>query len=226
VFRSWPVDINLTVAKPPPNVVDSVEGGLRVHTHDFTASVTGFYNKSSNAITFSFNPAFPQDPAEAFTPDKVWGVEAEADYRGIDNLDVGVSYAHMEGLQLVNGKWGAIQDRTIPPQSATIHVQYAYAPNSFVSFQGYYSGFRNKFPGVPPGIFYEGEIDPYFVADMAVKYDLSNLHSRYLRGDVTIGIQNLFNENYFTAYSQGYNQNNNYIKGQGRTLTIRYGISY
>ena len=77
-FRSWPVSIDLATQKPPPNVVDSFEGGLRWHGNGVTASATGFYNKSSDAIAYSYNPEFPQDPSSSFTPDRVWGTEIES----------------------------------------------------------------------------------------------------------------------------------------------------
>lgn len=225
-FRSWPVPINLTIDKPPPNVVDSFEGGLRWHGNGLTASATYFYNKSSDAIAYSYNPAFPADPSSSFTPDRVWGTEIEGVYRWADKWEAGLSYAWMEGKQQTKGVWYPLQDRYIPPWTINAHLQYGFAPGSYVRVQTLYSGSRNKFPGVAPNVFYEGQYHSFSLTDISLKYDLSNIHSARIPGDLTVSVSNAFNKLYFTAFSQGYNTNANYIRGPGAMLNIRYGVSY
>jgi iron complex outermembrane receptor protein len=225
-FRSWPVSIDLATQTPPPNVVDSYEGGLRWHANEWTGSATYFYNKSSDSITYSFNAAFPQDPSSSFSPDRVWGTEVEALYRGIPNWEFGANFAWMNGKEQTKGVWFPLQDRYIPPWTANGHFQYTYAHNSYILLQSLYSGTRNAFPNAAPNVFYEGQYHSYSLTDISVKYDLSNIQSHRIPGDVTFSISNLFNTDYFTAFSQGYNTNANYIKGPGAMLSIRYGISY
>ena len=225
-FRSWPVSIDLATQKPPPNVVDSFEGGLRWHGNGVTASATGFYNKSSDAIAYSYNPAFPQDPSSSFTPDRVWGTEIEALYRWSENWETGLSYAWMNGKEQTKGVWFPLQDRYIPPWTINAHVEYDFATNSYVRVQGLYSGSRDAFPTAAPNVFYEGQYHSYFLSDLSAKYDLSNIHRLRIPGDITVSISNMFNKAYFTAFSQGYNTNANYIRGPGAMLTIRYGVSY
>ena len=225
-FRSWPVSIDLTVDKPPPNVVDSFEGGLRWHGNGLTASATGFYNKSSDAIAYSYNPAFPQDPASSFTPDRVWGVELESLYHWADRWEAGVNYAWMNGKEQTKGVWYPLQDRYIPPSTITVHLQYGFAPGSYVRVQTLYSGTRNAFPGAAPNVFYEGAYHSFSLTDISARFDLSNIHSARIPGDITVSVSNAFNKLYFTAFSQGYNTNANYIRGPGAMLSIRYGVSY
>ncbi|MDB5367862.1 MAG: hypothetical protein JWM77_3789, partial [Rhodospirillales bacterium] len=95
-----------------------------------------------------------------------------------------------------------------------------FAENSWVRLQGLYSGDRNRFPNTVPGRFHEGHVHEYFQADLAAKFWLG----RY--GDVSVGIDNLFNADYFSNYSEGFNTNDNYIKAPGRTVMVKYGISY
>jgi iron complex outermembrane recepter protein len=225
-FRSWPVNIDLTVDKPPPNVVDSFEGGLRWHGNGVTASATGFYNKSSDAIAYSYNPAFPQDPASSFTPDRVWGVELESLYHWADKWEAGLSYAWMNGKEQTKGVWYPLQDRYIPPWTIDAHLQYGFAPGSYLRIQTLYSGSRNAFPGAAPNIFYEGQYHSFVLTDISARFDLSNIHSARIPGDITVSVSNAFNKLYFTAFSQGYNTNANYIRGPGAMLNIRYGVSY
>ncbi len=225
-FRSWPVSIDLATQKPPPNVVDSFEGGLRWHGNGVTASATGFYNKSSDAISYSYNPEFPQDPSSSFTPDRVWGTELESLYHWAERWEAGLSYTWMEGKEATKGVWYPLEDRYIPPSTIEVHLQYAFAPDSYVRVQTLFSGSRNAFPNAVPNDFYEGQYHPYSLTDISAKFDPSNIHGANIPGDITVSVSNAFNKLYFTAFSQGYNTDANYIRGPGAMLSIRYGVSY
>lgn len=225
-FRSWPVPIDLATQKPPPNVVDSFEGGLRWHGNGVTASATGFYNKSSDAIAYSYNPEFPQDPSSSFTPDRVWGTELESAYRWAERWEAGLSYTWMNGKEQTKGVWYPLQDRYIPPSAVDVHLQYAFAPDSYVRVQTLFSGSRDAFPNAVPNAFYEGQYHSYSLTDISAKFDLSNIHGANIPGDITVSVSNAFNKLYFTAFSQGYNTDANYIRGPGAMLNIRYGVSY
>jgi iron complex outermembrane receptor protein len=222
-FRSWPVDINLAKTQPPANVIDSYEAGVRWHGYDVEASVTGFLTTSSNGVSYVFNAKTPTDPTAVVAPDHVYGVEIKAEYTGIRDWRFGAAYARMEGSSDSNGdgKYDTpLPMRRIPPASFNVFGEWQFAENSWVRLQGLYSGDRNKFPNTVPGRFHEGHVHDYFQADLAAKFGLG----RY--GDITVGIDNLFNADYFTNYSEGFNTNDNYIKAPGRTIAIKYGISY
>ena len=222
-FRAWPVDINLAKTQPPANVINSYESGFRVHGGGVDASATAFLTKSSHGVSYVYNAAIPLEPVARVAPDHVWGFELKADYVGVENWKFGASYAQMEGSADTNGDgvydtW--LQDRRIPPPSFNAYAERFLAPNSSVRLQGLYSGDRNRFPNAAPGVFHEGHVHSYFQADAAARFELG----RY--GDLSVGIDNLLNRDYFTNYSEGFNTNGNYIKAPGRTLTVRYGINY
>ena len=61
-FRSWPVDINLAQTKPPANVIDSYEAGIRYTGNGFKGSLGVYQIESSNGISYVFNAATPLEP--------------------------------------------------------------------------------------------------------------------------------------------------------------------
>ena len=132
----------------------------------------------------------------------------------------------MNGKEQTKGVWFPLQDRYIPPSTVDVHVQYAFAPDSYVRIQTLFSGSRNAFPNAVPNAFYEGQYHNYSLTDISAKFDLSNIHRYKIPGDITVGVSNVFNKLYFTAFSQGYNTNANYIRGPGAMLNIRYGVDY
>ncbi|MBS0421658.1 MAG: TonB-dependent receptor [Proteobacteria bacterium] len=222
-FRAWPVDINLARTQPPANVINSYESGIRFHGPGIEASATAFLTKSSHGVSYVFNKVTPLEPTAQVAPDHVWGLELKADYTGIDNWRFGASYAQMEGSADTNGDgvydtW--LQDRRIPPASANAYAEWMFATNSSLRLQGLYSGDRNRFPNAAPGVFHQGHVHPYFQTDVAARFSFGKL------GDLSVGVNNLLNRDYFTNYSEGFNTNDNYIKAPGATLTVRYGINY
>ncbi|KZN13113.1 TonB-dependent receptor [Marinomonas sp. TW1] len=66
----------------------------------------------------------------------------------------------------------------------------------------------------------ELEFDGYTLVDASVGYKLPV-------GKMSIAVANLFNEDYFTYYSQSsVKQDDLYFKGRGRTITLAYGLDF
>lgn len=222
-FRAWPVDINLAQTKPPANVIDSYEVGLRFRTQDFRGSVGVYEIKSSNGVSYVFNSAAPNEPRALVAPDRVRGIEATLDYTGIERWNFGMTYARSKGDADTNndGSYDTpLQNRRIPPPSVTAHAEYELSPGSFIRLQGLWSGDRNAFPNTVPGRFHEGHVHSYYVFDVIGRFNILK------NADLTVGVKNLFNRDYFTNYSEGFNTNDNYLKAPGRTLSVRVGFNY
>lgn len=222
-FRAWRVDIDLTKTKPPANVIDSYEAGLRFHGKDIRASVGLYQLKSSNGISYVFNALAPLEPRAVVAPDRVTGVEVTADYTGIENWALGMTYAKSRGYADSdnNGSYESpLQNRRIPPASFTAHAEYEFSPGAFVRVQTLYSGSRNAFPNTVPGRFHEGKVNPFHTVDISARMNLTQ------NVDLSFGVRNVFNRDYFTNYSEGFNSNDNYLKAPGRTLSVRLGVNY
>lgn len=222
-FRSWPVDINLTRNKPPANVIDSYEAGLRFHGNGVNGSAAIYQLKSSNGLSYVYNAATPFDARAVVAPDKVKGFELSAEYSDIDDWLIGASFAKSLGKidSDGNGSYDTpMQNRRIPPASVTAHIEYTLAPGAYVRLQALYSGSRNEFPNTTIGNFHTGRVHPFTTFDLASRFQLTP------SADLSVGVRNLLNRDYYTNYSEGYNTNDNYLKAPGRSVSIRLGYNY
>jgi iron complex outermembrane receptor protein len=222
-FRAWPVDINLTETKPPANVIDSYETGFRVRADDFRATLGYYQMKSSNGVSYVFNPSAPTEPRAVVAPDKVTGWEATLEYTGVDNWTFGGSYGRSRGHSDNdnNGSYETpLQNRRVPPPSLAVHAETEFGPGSFFRVQALWSGSRNAFPNTTPGRFHEGKINSWTTVDAAARFKLAR------NMELGVGVRNLFNKDYYTNYSEGFNTNDNYLKAPGRTLNVRFAIDY
>ncbi len=222
-FRSWPVDINLAQTKPPANVIDSYEAGIRYTGNGFKGSLGVYQIESSNGISYVFNAATPQEPRAVIAPDQVRGVEAILDYNGLENWNLGVTYAKSTGKADADNNGSLetpLQNRRIPPPSATAHAEYEFRPGSFVRAQLLWSGDRNAFPNTVPGRFHEGHVHSFTTMDLSSRFLVAK------NMELALGVRNLFNRDYYTNYSEGFNTNDNYLKAPGRTFTVRFAVNY
>lgn len=222
-FRAWPVDLDLTKAKPPANVIDSYEAGVRFRGDETKASIGVYKLTSSNGISYVFTATDPSNPRAIIAPDEVTGVEVVFDYTGIENWTIGGSYARNTGKADSNNDGTLdtpLQNRRIPPPSVTGHVEYEISPGSYVRVQGLFSGTRNAFPNTVPGRFHEGKVNSFRTVDVTAKFNLAK------NADLVLGVRNLFNADYFTNYSEGFNTNDNYLKAAGRTVSVRLAFTY
>jgi iron complex outermembrane receptor protein len=222
-FRAWPVDINLVATKPPANVIDSYEAGFRFNGAGVKGSIGVYQVESSNGISYVFNAATPNEPRAVVAPDRIRGIEAIVDYNGLERWNLGATFARNFGYadNDNNGTFETpLQNRRIPPPSVTAHAEYELTPTSFVRAQLLWSGDRNAFPTTVPGRFHEGHVHPYTTVDVSSRFILAK------NMELALGVRNLFNRDYYTNYSEGFNTNDNYMKAPGRTFTVRFAVNY
>ncbi len=222
-FRAWPVDINLAQTKPPANVIDSYEAGIRFNGHGFKGSLGVYQIESSNGISYVFAAATPNEPRAVVAPDQVRGFEAILDYNGIDNWNFGATYARNTGKADTDNNGSLetpLQNRRIPPASATAHAEYEFRSGSFVRAQLLWSGDRNAFPNTVPGRFHEGHVHSFTTLDLSSRFLVAK------NMELALGVRNVFNRDYYTNYSEGFNTNDNYLKAPGRTFTVRFAVNY
>ncbi|MFC4349584.1 TonB-dependent receptor [Kordiimonas lipolytica] len=221
VLRSYPVDVNVVILDPEPNLIDSYEGGVRTHFENFSTELAVFYTTSTNALTFSPDPNNPANNViEQRTADEVYGIEFTFNADLSDTWRVGGSYTWLEGKEDrdLDGTFERyIQHRRIPPRKITGYVEHDFADTWSVRVQGLYSGSRKKFPGSTA--FWEGDVNDWFLLDVSVSGEVGP-------GTLIIGVNNALNTDYFTHISETAQRDDRYSKAPGATASIRYRISY
>ncbi|MGX5819439.1 TonB-dependent receptor [Chitinophaga lutea] len=164
----------------------------------------------------------------ARSPEKVYGFEIVADARLLHNLSAGASYSYVEGKRDVNdnGKYGDADDAwmggdRISAPKATAYVRYAPVSNWSLRLQMLYAGDRHRFE--PKNGIYAygtGPINAFATFSLFSNLDL-DAHS-----SISVGVDNLFNKDYFTVLSQMDGRNENWIKGTGARLRMQYTYKF
>lgn len=162
----------------------------------------------------------------ARTPERIYGFEAAVQYSPLHNLDMGASYSYVEGKAdtgRIDDKYDAyLNGRRIaaPKIGANIH----YRPLNGLEVGLQYTGIqeRNRFVKLPSGLYKGNE-------GIVKAYNLFNLNASYRltkNALVTLGVENLFNEDYFPARSQWFMIPGFYSKGKGRAFNIGIAVNY
>lgn len=220
-LRSWPVDIDVVLLDPDPNLIDSYETGVRGDWGNVRSTFAVFYTSSSNGLSLRPDPANPLNSVlEVRTADEVYGVEWTIDADLSDSWRTGGSFSWVEGKEDKDGDGKpetALQHRRIPPRKITAYVEHDLASGWYVRLQGLYSGGRDKFPGSTA--FYEGVINSWFVADISASGPVGP-------GVLSVGLNNMLNTDYFTHLSEAMQQDDRYSKAPGMTAMVRYRLNY
>ena len=131
----------------------------------------------------------------------------------------GGTFTWMKGREQPNGR-SDFQDMSgyrIPPLKLTAYVQYRPVSRWSTRLQvNYYGSSDYRIDGRES--FGRREVSSYTTADLISRYELTK------RDTVTVGVENLFNRDYFPLYSQLLRNSNNtsHIPAPGTTLMATY----
>lgn len=206
-------------------IVDSYEAGFVSKIKNLRFEATGYISKSSlGANSVYSNGAF----IVVRSPERIYGFELAADMQITKALQAGLSYSYVEGkLDADNdGKYDGEKDEYLPGQRISSpkiagYVDYAILPgklNVLLQYTGIMS--RNRF-----GKNSSGSYDPYKAPVKA--YNLFNTSVGYHFNAITslnLGVENMFNADYFTARSQWGAFNDSYTKGKGASYRITLNV--
>lgn len=153
------------------------------------------------------------------TKERIYGVEASADWLSDDEIwGAGGSATWMQGREKPDGKdWQDMTGYRVPPLKLTAYLQYK--PNFDWSNRLQATFFDSKdyrLDGMDS--FGRHQVDTYTTVDLISQYQVSP------DDKVSVGIQNLFNRDYYPLYSQLLRNNNNtsHLPAPGMVLTASY----
>ncbi len=169
-----------------PVKVDSFEAGIRYGGDWFSGSFTAFYNKSDLGATF--------DPITLQTvraPERIWGIEIAAEIRPADGWKVGGSFAWMDSKTDANNDGtfeGPLDFSRVPPPILMNYVEFNFLQDWTTRIQA--TTLLNESRFQAPFGSSQRDVKGYTVFDLLISGPL-------LGGRVSIGIENLFNNQYF-----------------------------
>lgn len=206
-------------------IVDHYEAGFVSKYKKLRFEATGYMSKSSLGANSVFqNGIF----VVVRTPERIWGYELAADLQVLKNMQAGLSYTYVEGkLDADNdGKYDGTKDEYLPgqriaPPKLAGYVDYAAVPGK-LNFLVQYTGIleRDRFARNASGSYdpYKAPVSPYHLVNTSVGYHVNESTS------LNLGVENLFNEDYFTARSQWGAFNDSYTKGKGASYRLTLAV--
>ncbi|WP_296232963.1 TonB-dependent siderophore receptor [Pseudomonas sp. UBA4617] len=179
------------------------------------ATLAVFYTTSKLGDVQSFNNGL----ILTRTKERIYGVEASADWLSDDAVwGAGGSASWMRGREKPDGKgWQDMTGYRVPPLKLTAYVQYKPTPDWSNRLQAtFFDGKDYRLDGLDS--FGRHEVSSYTTVDLISQYQVS------ADDKVSVGIQNLFNRDYYPLYSQLLRNNNNTsnLPAPGAVVTASY----
>ncbi|MEM8818196.1 MAG: TonB-dependent receptor [Pseudomonadota bacterium] len=203
-----------TDAESEAQRTNNFELGIRYADSRFEGSVVGFLSRSDNGTTFTEGTI-----RIAKQPERIFGVEFAGRAQILENLSLGGTVTFLEGRADTNddGEFDAdLPSTRIPPLKVTGYTDYQpfdwWSARLQVTHVGSREPDNRLFGGSAP-------ISSYTVVDFFSSFAVGP-------GTVEVGIQNLLNNEYSTAFSQGGGTPFGFARAPGTTASLAYSITF
>lgn len=217
-LRFAPAGFNVDDSNLAPRITDNYEIGVRGSWRGLTAGIAGFYSESDQGAVSIQNFSLVQQR----TPERIYGVEARADYRFHERLAIGGTFSWLKGEQQAanSEEFVALNSFRIPPVKLTGYVEYS--PYSWwdLRLQALYSGDRDD--AADDGVGFGGrKVEDYTVVDLYSAFDIGY-------GTVKVGVENLLNNQYHTVFGQLLRdgRNTSHLAARGTTARVAYTFKW
>lgn len=207
---------SLSSSELEPVKTNNYEVGWRGNFGSTFATLALFYTTSQLGDVQSFNNGL----ILTRTKERIAGLEASVDYLSDDSKwGAGGTFTLMKGREQPQASSDdqSMSGYRIPPMKATAYLQYKPVRQWSNRLQVNYYGSRDyRLKGQDS--FGRRQVSSYTTVDLISRYELSK------KDTVTVGIENLFNRDYYPLYSQLLRNSNNtsHIPAPGVTLMATY----
>ncbi|RFC62024.1 TonB-dependent receptor [Fulvimarina endophytica] len=216
-LRQAPRGFRFSGSNIEPLQYDNYEVGLRASLGDFSGSAAFFYSESELGALRTVDFILIQDR----DPEEIKGVEVSASYIFNETWTAGGSFTYTEGHRTASdGRRIALNGFRIPPVKVTGYVEYSPSDWWSLRLDGLYSGTRDD--AFEDGVAFGGrKVEDFAVFDLSSRFKLA-------KGDLSLGVQNLFNADYYNVYGQllRNSSNTSHIKSPGTTFKVAYDIQW
>jgi iron complex outermembrane receptor protein len=198
------------------SIIDNYEIGFTSELNQLRFEFSAYRSTSELGTTNKYNAATGiYMPVRA--PQEIYGYEAVVYYNVSKALNINASYAWIEGKDTKNDIY--LGARQISAPKGTISVNWQPIDDASLALSYLYVGDRKKFDPVDGKyVGDKGPIDSYHVVNLSGNYVFSQGWSAFM------GIENLFNQDYYPAKSQAYTYSGYNVKGLG--TTVKLGVDY
>lgn len=156
-------------------------------------------------------------------PETVKGYEITLDYRILEELKIGGSYSYVEGkAKFDDGSKVYLNGSRIAPPKATAFVNYKPVTDLNLQVSWVNTGCRNRFEPASNGKYKnsEGPISTVNLLNLSANYAFSSQWS------LSLGVENLLNNNYYSTVSQYRALDAEYVLGSGMTTSLNLHYNF
>jgi iron complex outermembrane receptor protein len=198
-----------------PQKVDSYELGVRGNWGNVQASVAGFFTYSDLGISLESDEDLGQ-LIIVRAPKRTYGLEGTLDWQPTDNWQLGSTLTLVDGEEDRDGEgFERLGSRNIQPWKLTGYLQNQTTPDWRNRLQFVLVGDREVDSAIE-----QEEIESYISFDLISQFNLGT-------GSLTLGIENLFDNQYFRVNDQEAVQTEGFaIPARGRTFTLNYRVDF
>ena len=199
------------------SIIDNYEIGFNSQFNAVRLEVAAYRSTSEFGTTNKFNEVTGvYEPVRA--PQEIWGYEALVDYTISPSLKLLATYSYVEGKNTEADIY--LGSKQISPPKATANLNWQPTNTLSLTLSYLYVGDRKRFEPNDNGKYVgdQGPVDNYTVFNLSGQYQFADSWQGF------IGVENLFNQDYFPARAQSYTYGGYNIKGLGTTATV--GVTY
>lgn len=199
------------------SIIDNYEIGFNSQLDAVRLEVAAYRSTSELGTTNKFNEVTGvYEPVRA--PQEIWGYEALVDYTISPSLKLLATYSYVEGKNTEADIY--LGSKQISPPKATANLNWQPTDTLSLTLSYLYVGDRKRFEPNDNGKYVgdQGPVDNYTVLNLSGQYQFADSWQGF------IGVENLFNQDYFPARAQSYTYGGYNIKGLGTTATV--GVTY
>ncbi|AYA66036.1 TonB-dependent receptor [Alteromonas sp. RKMC-009] len=212
LLRAATVD-DIGLIQTEASIIDNYEAGFTSLFDNVRIEVAAYRSTSELGTTNQFNAVTGvYEPVRA--PQEIWGYEGLVDYRISETLGVVATYSYVEGKNTEADIY--LGSRQISPPKATVNVNWRPLDSMSLTVSYLHVGDRKRFAPNADGEYVgdQGPVSSYNIFNVSGKYQFADNWNAFM------GIENLFNSDYYPARAQSYTYGGYNIKGLGTTATL------
>lgn len=210
LLRTATVD-DISLIQTEASIVDNYEVGISGAFEDFSYEIAAYRSESELGTGSEYIEATGvYMPVRE--PQKIWGYEGQIVYQIQDNLSTSASYSWIEGKNTDKDTYLDGKTISAPKFTATLNWQPVEQANIGINYL--YVGDRKRFEPVNDKyVGTQGPVSSYNLVNLSSSYQIDNWQ-------LSLGIENLLNEDYYSARSQAYTYSGYNTKGLGTTVNL------
>lgn len=177
-----------------------------------------YYSTSKLGASYVYIDGNPQISR---SPEKIYGFELSAKYRLHSKIDIGANYSFTEGKRELTDKKAYLGGDRINPPKLAAYTVFRPIENWSVFLQMTSTSGRDRFEPVNGAYSYGTGPVKSFTA-----FNLSSSYTFREKSTLRLGVENLFNKDYYSVISQWQSSNMSYVKENGTRLTLTFAQAF